>query len=426
MGLIKNVLIFTTKGYIRISPAGRAARSAKSRWSPPTEPRPASFLVSGHLCIPLLFVIIIFCVPDAVILALILILLAGLLQRGTPEIFAARAARPTGAFLAYLLLFAFFLTGGGTGLYAQNVVPGQLGMEIQALEQTLSRAGASPVERHDALVRLAQLRQLSGNIADAAVNWLDAAAADPSDASALTSGAYCLAAIGEWEKAALILRPLLASDRWDPAMLQARFLDACLKAWSAKDASSLAALAGEPDFAAMRPIIYYTLWQTLTRNPGISGTENAESWKSRLLAEFPQSPEARAVNPEKQKDSPVISTVQSPLWLLTPVGTAKPATPAASAPTTSTPLKPVAPTVSAPASVPSATPGVVLQTGLFSKEANARAQSEALLKAGFIAIISSKLVNGVEHWAVTVPAGQDQRKTTADLKQAGFDSFPVK
>ena len=327
-------------------------------------------------------------------------------------------------------------------------------MEIQALEHRLSFAGASSAERHEALVRLAQLRQLSGNIAGAAVNWLEAAVADPYNDAALAAGAYCLAAIGEWEKAALALHPLLDSGRSGPAILQAQFLDASLRALSANDVSSLAALAGNSEFAAMRPLIYYTLWQTLTRNPGATTTDNAESWKSRLLAEFPQSPEARAASPE-QKNSPVISAVQSPLWLLFPgtaglpsAGTAKPATPAPAAPTVSVPAA-SAPTISAPVtsapapaaviSAPpaaaSATPSqavsqavsaVVLQTGLFSKEANARAQSESLRKAGFTASIFRKLVNGAEYWAVTVPAGQDQRKTTADLKKAGFDSFPVK
>jgi cell division septation protein DedD len=67
-----------------------------------------------------------------------------------------------------------------------------------------------------------------------------------------------------------------------------------------------------------------------------------------------------------------------------------------------------------------------LQTGLFSREANANAHSEALRKAGFSATISRKQVNGIDHWAVTVPAGQDSKKTIQDLKNAGFDSFPIK
>ena len=335
---------------------------------------------------------------------------------------------------------AALLAGGN--LYAQSV-PGQLGAEIQALEQKLTPA-ASPAERYNALARLAKLRQLSGNIAEAAANWLDAAAANPQDEAALVSGAYCLAAIGEWEKAAAALRPLLASGRTGSAISQAWFLDACLRAWSAGDASALTALAAHHDFAAMRPLIYYTLWQTLARNPG-AGTGapagGAESWRSRLLAEFPQSPEARAIG-SGNKDSPIVSAVQSPLWQLLPgkataaaspsVAVTKPVTPAPAAPTASTspaPIapKPVAPTSAAPVSV-TASPasGVVLQTGLFSREANARVQSEALREAGFTASISRKLVNGAEHWAVTVPAGPSQSKTIADLKKAGFDSFPVK
>jgi hypothetical protein len=340
-------------------------------------------------------------------------------------------------------------------------------------------------------VRLAQLRQLSGNIAGAADSWLSAARADPNDGFALVSGAYCLAAVGEWEKAASALLPLLAAGRPGPSTLEAHFLNAFFKIRNSSDASTLAALAGDSEFVSLRPMIYYTLWQMLARNPAISGAASAETWKSRLLAEFPQSPEARAADISKQKDALSISAVQSPLWMLfpgatgfSPVAAEKPTsptptiTPPTPAPVTPTPLtvtptplavtptpltvtptpltvtptplavtptptvtptappptppkpaetakpvemaKPVTPTPSPAVSV------VVLQTGLFSKEANARAQIETLRKAGFSASASRKLVNGTEYWAVTVPAGQDSKKTIADLKKAGFDSFPVK
>jgi cell division septation protein DedD len=321
-----------------------------------------------------------------------------------------------------------FLAAGGV-LYAQNT-PMQLGTEIQTIEQKLSIAGISSAERHNALVRLAQLRQLSGNIAAAADNWLSAAMADPADDASRVSGAYCLAAVGEWEKAGSTLLPLLASGRQGPSILQAHFLDAFFKIRNSSDVSVLSALAGDPEFAVLRPMIYYTLWQTLARNPGISGAAVAEEWKSRLLAEFPQSPEARAADLNKQKDAPSISAVQSPLWLLfpgatglSPVAVVTPITP----PATVTPTAPPKPVETAkPATPPPAVSTVVLQTGLFSKEANARTQIEALRKAGFPASVSRKLVNGAEHWAVTVPAGQDSKKTSTDLKKAGFDSFPVK
>lgn len=316
------------------------------------------------------------------------------------------------------LAIALLLAAGP--LHAQDA-PDQLGAEIQALEQKLAAAKTTS-EQHGALVRLAQLRQLSGNIAGAAVNWLDAAAADPYDAAAPVAGAYCLAATGEWEKAFAVLRPLLVSGRGGPAILRAWFLDACLRAWAAGDASALEALADNQDFAALRPMIYYTLWQAHARNPRISGTGSAERWKSRLLLEYPQSPEARASTTENQKGSPVISAVQSPLWLLPPQGAGSTITGAKPAPQSTAPQPAPQPKTPPPA----APPGIVLQTGLFSREANAHVQLEALRKAGFPAEISRKTVNGVVYWIVTVPAGQDSRKTTADLKAAGFDSFQIR
>jgi cell division septation protein DedD len=343
----------------------------------------------------------------------------------------------------------------GMGQWAQNSWqtgpnPWQFGTEILNLEQKLAGPGISAFERYDALVRLARLRQLSGNIQGAAANWLDAVAINPNDDSALVAGAYCLTAIGEWERAYQAIQPLVASTRRGPATLQAFYLDAYLKTWSYANASPLAALAANPDFTSLRPMIYYTLWQILTRNPNISGAGGADTWKIRLIAEYPGSPEALIAG--SRNGGAAISAVQSPMWLLFPgpsvVSPAEPARPPASTipPASTMPQTPVqtvqvprpveiivAPNsqavVPAPQSVvtrPPAPPAPVLQTGLFSRETNARAQVEALRKAGFTAAVSRKLVNGAEHWAVTVPAGQNQSKTMQDLKKAGFDSFPVK
>ena len=330
---------------------------------------------------------------------------------------------------ALWLLAALFIGCKGL-LYAQGLPSGKLGAEIQSLEQKLSQTGISAAERHDALVRLARLRQLSGDIAGAAVNWLDAAAAGPGDINALVTGAYCLAAIGEWETAASTLRPLLAAGGREPAVLQARYLDACLRTWMNTDASGLTVLAADPEFAPLHPIIYYTLWRSIAKNPGI-GAGGAELWKSRLLAEFPQSPEARVAASETAGTAPVISAVQSPVWLLMP-GTSGSAMPVKSPSQNAAPVKPIAPNTPVMPAVTAAAPAagntssVVLQTGVFGKEANARAQAEALRKAGFTAVVSRKQVNGAEHWAVTVQPGPDSNKTIQELKKAGFDSFPVK
>ena len=318
-------------------------------------------------------------------------------------------------FAGALLAAVCFLAVGGR-LYPQNAAPaGQLGDQIRSLEQRVSQNGISTAERHDALVRLARLLQLSGNTAEAAAKWLEAATVNPQDDAALVAGAYCLAAIGEWERALQTVSSLIASGRQGQPLLQARYLDACLRAKISGDVSLLAGLAHDPEFAGLHPLIYYTLWRITAENPAISAAGSAESWRTRLLAEFPNSPEALAANPETPTS---VSVVQSPLWLLFP-GTAS-ASPAVASP-------PAAPVPSAP-TAPRATPAstTVLQTGVFSREANARGQADALHRAGFTATVSRKTVNNAEHWAVTVPAGQDANRTREALKRAGFDSFPVK
>jgi hypothetical protein len=68
---------------------------------------------------------------------------------------------------------------------------------------------------------------------------------------------------------------------------------------------------------------------------------------------------------------------------------------------------------------------VVLQTGLFSREENARALAERLRRAGFQTDITRRGVKGVDYWAVNVPAGADMGRTIIRLKDAGFESFPV-
>jgi cell division septation protein DedD len=69
---------------------------------------------------------------------------------------------------------------------------------------------------------------------------------------------------------------------------------------------------------------------------------------------------------------------------------------------------------------------VRLQTGVFGKEANAQALVTRLVKAGFLPSVEQRIVNGNPMWAVTVPAGQDTNRTIKELRDAGFDSFPVK
>jgi hypothetical protein len=88
------------------------------------------------------------------------------------------------------------------------------------------------------------------------------------------------------------------------------------------------------------------------------------------------------------------------------------------APQVTVPVQPVPTTqTTAPAA------GTVrLQTGLYSQQANADKQMENLKKAGFSPLLESRN----EKWAVMVPAGADTNRTIAELRAAGFESFPVR
>ena len=296
-----------------------------------------------------------------------------------------------------LLPAAVCLIGGGL-LHAQSPAEGiAVGTELQSIEKTLARPDISAAGRQDALISLARLRQLSGDIEGAAKSWLEAAAEPGGKGDdALVGGASCLAAMGEWEKAAEALRPLLASGRRGPALLQARYIDASLKVWASGDISPLIALADDAEYAGLRPLIYYTLWKT-----------GAEEWKARLLAEFPRTPESRIA--ESEGASAAVMAKPSPLWLLLPGREGFSLSPPSAFPLPG----------------PAASPAAALQTGLFSNEVNARAQSDRLKNAGFSPALVRRTVNGSAYWAVTVPAGANVTQTIQQLKNAGFESFPL-
>ena len=310
----------------------------------------------------------------------------------------------------FVLLITSACAFGHRALFAQTGV--SLETELKSIETAANKQGVSAVEKHDALVRLARLRQLSGDIEGAARNWLEAAAAVPGtvDDDALLSCAYCLTAMGEWDRALTALEPLQAKSP------RARFLDTAVKAIKTGDTSALSAIADNPEYSQLKAEVLFVLWKT-------AKGDAPEKWRQRLIAEFPQTPEGRlAVN---QSSSAVVRP--SPFWLfaggydsLTVLASEKPKeTPIAQAA--------VVEQTNVVQPVPQAAVSTArLQTGLFSRQANAQAQITNLRQAGFSPSIEQRIVNGSEMWAVTVSAGTDQGRTIRELREAGFESFPVK
>lgn len=328
------------------------------------------------------------------------------------------------------IIFFILMMSAFSRMFAQSGIP--LETEIKNIENAANRAGVSAEQRHDSLVRLAQLRQLSGDIEGAAKNWLDAAGAVPGqvDDDALLSCAYCLAAMGEWDRTVTALQPLLSK------YVRARFLDTSVKAVKTGDLSALSMLAGNPEFSKMKNEIYFLLWKIPQEQ------EIGEPWRRRLIAEFPQSPEGRLA---AGGNNETIVLRPSPFWFFLGKNSSQSETSnqnsellekTSGASVNQPEVIAVTPQLTDSNSAPQAAPATPspqekksagkLQTGLFRQLANAQAQIDSLKKAGFSSSLERRIVNGNEMWAVTVFAGFDINKSISDLRAVGFESFLVR
>jgi tetratricopeptide (TPR) repeat protein len=262
------------------------------------------------------------------------------------------------------------------------------------IEKKLGDAALPPAERRGNLIRRARLLTLAGNIEGAAQSWTEAAFAEPGkrDDESLLAGARCLAAMGEFDQAEAHIKTILHTGGDRLSLAAARFLDAQIEALRSGHTTALESLTAEPDYADINPALLYTLWR-------ISG---AESYKNRLLEEYPASPEAGIL-------SGLLGSPALALWFLFPGREG-----ALSAPQIAEPDRKDATGAAA-----------VLQTGIFSAEGNARIMAERLRAAGFSPTLRPRRLNDRDYWTVSVPPGPDMQQTVMRLKDAGFESFPV-
>ncbi|MCL2833968.1 MAG: SPOR domain-containing protein [Treponema sp.] len=309
------------------------------------------------------------------------------------------------------LFFIFiFLAFGYFSLQAQSV---SLASEISRLE----KLAEDPALKKDAFERLARLYQLSGNREKALEYRMSAAEPGKRDDNSVLETVKLLISMGEFEKADAELRTILLSSRDAEVQQSALLLNAELEAFRSGDCLPLAYLTDNPGFNADTSGIFYTLWK-------ISGDD---SWKSKILDSFPRSAEAAMLS-----NSSVIVPAMTVQWLLLPprISASRPESAAAqsappqsaASPPASSPSAAVPPPASQAAAAETA---VMLQTGLFNKEDNAKKMADDLAKAGFKSEVTRRLLDGSDYWAVQVPAGSDVNRTIGLLKNSGFESFPV-
>ncbi|MDR2052032.1 MAG: tetratricopeptide repeat protein [Treponema sp.] len=339
------------------------------------------------------------------------------------------------------VLFAFFtLMSCPPVLYAQASGAALLADEIPLLERRIGNPGLPLAELHDNLVRLGRLFLLSGNLEGAAGAFNRAAFADPEnrDDRSLLDAVRCYLALGEREKAESGIQMVLVSGRNPEQVREARFLGGLSYAFSSgntqvlasllSDAGETGALSVDPSLptpaepAGRKSAILYTLWK-------ITGNE---SYRTRLRTEYPSSPEAKGLDDDPRRQ---IAGVSAAMWLLFPGRDAV----SLEAPVIREPVRAADPPAAVtwaviPDNAARTTPkpedaapaaAVVLQTGLFGREENARVMADRLEKAGFAPLVSRRTVNGVPYFAVSVNAAGDVNAMILRLKDSGFEAFPV-
>ena len=317
---------------------------------------------------------------------------------------------PKTIFIILLLLLTAF-----SHVFAQNVA---MSTEIFRLEQPFTGPAG---ERFSRFMDLSRIYYLSGNV-ELALRALERAlAVFPNDELANIQQTRFLIALGEYERATVVVNRLMNMNLTGDMLRQTHLLDAQLKAFHLSDFRSLAALASDNNYSANRSAIYYTLWQL----------QGDTSWRNRLNMEYRQSPEARILSSSIADSS--INPAPTPHWLLFPgrqsigqsPGSQRIANPApAPAPIRVAPAPAAEPRPSASAAS-SPNTGPMLQAGLFGSEDNARNLADRIRRAGFPADVTRRLVNGNNFWAVLVPGGSDSNATIRRLRDAGFESFPI-
>jgi tetratricopeptide (TPR) repeat protein len=299
--------------------------------------------------------------------------------------------------ISVVLVFLFL----GGQLYPQAV---SLAAETASLEKKLADSRLSSAERKQTLEKMARLFELSGDAERAADAWSRAAQTVSGNArlEALLQSARCLAAMGEFDQAETALRPVLAVSNNRALQNRARFLAAQIEALKTGNTALLAGLLSNPDFTDQKPQLYFSMWR-------ISGDSAAHT---RLLAEFPQSPEARIA-----RNDTAVNTAPAAHWLLS--GTS--VLPAISGAGNSG----GEPSLAVTRSAGNTGAPTLLQTGNFNREENAQNMSEQLRNAGFSPVITRRTVSGENRWIVGVVPGPEPFRTMQRLRELGFDSFQV-
>ncbi len=305
--------------------------------------------------------------------------------------------QPVVALIIFLLVPLF-------GIQAQTVDQVQnLFQEYERIQKQLQDKGLEAKTKRGLWLTLARLQLQSGDYQGAAASYSEAAfsVAANRDEEALLRAALCYLFVGEFERASSTVKNLLLTSRNSQIIEQAQGVGAVIDAFRGENGAlqNLELMLQDPARGAQKPALLYILYHLTGKEAYVQGLK--KEWGNSIESALLEGSSA--------------ALKLSPLWLMgTLVPQPSQVQNLAAEPKEIQQNKDIAPQEE-----------ILLQLGLFNQQGNAQQMASRLQEKGFKAEIRKRMVNGAEYWAVTVVGGANYNQKLMELKNAGFEAFPV-
>ncbi|HRU28273.1 MAG TPA: SPOR domain-containing protein [Treponema sp.] len=284
--------------------------------------------------------------------------------------------------------------------FAQSQTGGtiqNLSQEIETYQKQVQDKNRTGDSKKAAWLALAELQVLSGNFNAAAESFTEAAFSVQAnrDDQALLRAALCYLYAGDVEHALSHIKTLLLTSRDNHVIGEAQQMGLLIDIFRGEGSAlqNLEQLVKDPSQSGDISNLLYILY-TLT---------GKEIYRDRITKDYSASLAAALLEGKS------VTFKHSPLWLF---GASEP----------KAQLKPE-PALTPEEKAPSQE--VQLQVGLFSQQSNAQQMLERLQKKGFKGTLGQRMVNNTQYWIITIPGGEKYNDTIMQLKDAGFEAFPL-
>ncbi len=275
--------------------------------------------------------------------------------------------------------------------------------EVEKMQKQLQDKDLAGNTKRDLWCALAQLQLQSGDYNGAAASYTEAAFSVPAnrDDEALLHAALCYVYVGEFERAISTVKNVLLTARNSQIIERAQWVGVVIDAFQGEhDAlQNLELMLQDPARRAQKPALLYLLYNLTGK----------ETYVQSLRKEYGNSIEAALLEGISAR------LKLSPLWLIGTLGSPQAQVQNLAAGSQETPEK----KDTAPQEE------ILLQLGLFNQQSNAEYMASRLQEKGFKADIRKRTINSSVYWAVTIIGGTNYNQKLMELKNAGFEAFPL-